>query len=554
MQIVIPMSGFGERFRRAGYDLPKPMIPIDGKPIIAHVIDLFPGETEFIFVCNETHLNDPRYEMRGTLKRYCPTGRIVGIPPHKSGPVHAVYQVVDAVDMSRPVIINYCDFCCYWDWHHFVKFVAETECAGAIPAYRGFHPHSLGTTNYAYMQEADGWVTNIREKQPFTDDRMQEFASSGTYYFANGALMRDALRETMARDLSVNGEYYVSLAYKPLLEAGKKIAIYELQHFMQWGTPEDVTDYKMWSDAFRRLVNPAFCLTPQQKGAVLVPMAGLGARFSGAGYTQTKPLIPVSGKPMAVQATRDLPRAPLHVFVLRQDMPELEEIRRALAHEFPDSQFVILDSATEGQACSALAGYKAAGLVPSEPLTIGACDSGAIYNTNRLQDLLTDRDSDVIVWVARGYPNAARRPDMYGWAACAGERVIGVSVKTPLADPGCDPIITGAFTFRRASDFERAVERMIARRARINGEYYLDTCIEDALALGLTVRIFEIDNYLCWGTPNDLRTFEYWQSCFHKWDSHPYRLNNDVRIAPDALPDLLRACRPTVPTLPNTCP
>ena len=86
MQIVIPMSGFGERFRRAGYDLPKPMIPIEGKPIIAHVIDLFPGETEFIFVCNEAHLNDPRYEMRDTLKRYCPTGRIVGIPSTQERP------------------------------------------------------------------------------------------------------------------------------------------------------------------------------------------------------------------------------------------------------------------------------------------------------------------------------------------------------------------------------------------------------------------------------------------------------------------------------------
>jgi len=43
MQIVVPMSGFGERFRRAGYDVPKPLIMVDGKPIIAHVVDLFSG-------------------------------------------------------------------------------------------------------------------------------------------------------------------------------------------------------------------------------------------------------------------------------------------------------------------------------------------------------------------------------------------------------------------------------------------------------------------------------------------------------------------------------
>ena len=44
MQIVIPMSGFGERFRSVGYKVPKPLIEVDGKTIIEHIIDMFPGE------------------------------------------------------------------------------------------------------------------------------------------------------------------------------------------------------------------------------------------------------------------------------------------------------------------------------------------------------------------------------------------------------------------------------------------------------------------------------------------------------------------------------
>ena len=69
MQIVIPMSGFGERFRRAGYTVPKPLIKIDGKPIIEHVIDMFPGETNFIFICNQDHLGHPDYNMAKTPKK-----------------------------------------------------------------------------------------------------------------------------------------------------------------------------------------------------------------------------------------------------------------------------------------------------------------------------------------------------------------------------------------------------------------------------------------------------------------------------------------------------
>ena len=64
MQIVIPMSGYGERFRLAGYLMLKPLIEIEGKPIIAHVIDMFPGEDDFIFICNNDHLNNPVFRMR----------------------------------------------------------------------------------------------------------------------------------------------------------------------------------------------------------------------------------------------------------------------------------------------------------------------------------------------------------------------------------------------------------------------------------------------------------------------------------------------------------
>jgi NDP-sugar pyrophosphorylase family protein len=555
VQIIVPMSGFGERFRRAGYELPKPLIEIDGKPIIGHVIDLFPGESDFLFVCNRDHLAEPSYRMEETLRRLCPSGRILGIAPHKLGPVHAVLQASALIDPERPAVVNYADFTCFWDWHHFRRFVADARCDGAIPAYRGFHPHSLGTTNYAYMRERDGWVLDIQEKLPYTDNRMQEYASSGTYYFASGRLLMEAFEETRAANLNVGGEYYVSLAYKPMLARNRSIAVYELQHFMQWGTPEDVAEYRVWSEAFRRLADPAFAPPAMGGGETLVPMAGLGERFAREGYRATKPLIPVSGKPMVVQAAGDLPRSDGAVFVLRRDMPGLEAIQATLSEAFPRSRSVVLPGPTDGQARTAMLGLDSAGVSGDRgPLTIAACDNGALYRSPRLQALLADSSTDMVVWAARGYPNAARNPRMYGWLECDGDRVTGVSVKTPLADPSRDPIVTGTFTFRTVGHFRRVAERMIARDARINSEFYIDTCIEDALALGMNVRLFEIDSYLCWGTPNDLRTFEYWQSCFDKWKWHPYRLEHDLRVDAGAIAGLREKYHAMPPTVPEPRP
>jgi NDP-sugar pyrophosphorylase family protein len=289
MQIVIPMSGFGERFRAAGYTVPKPLIPVEGKPIIAHVIDMFPGENEFYFVCNEDHLGNPEFLMEETLLRYCPDGKIIAIPPHKLGPVHAALRVRDLIDNAEPTVINYCDFTCYWDFEAFSSFVEESGCDGAIPAYRGFHPHSLGSTYYAYLKTEGSRVLDIQEKQPFTDTPMQEFASSGTYYFKSGEMAIQYLERTIEEDWRTGDEFYVSLTYKPMFADDRDIRVYELQHFMQWGTPEDLEEYQRWSAAFQSLVHSHSTPAPKTdvtSGIDISPLAGLRVCF--ARFTQRR--------------------------------------------------------------------------------------------------------------------------------------------------------------------------------------------------------------------------------------------------------------------------
>lgn len=548
------MSGFGERFRRAGYAVPKPLVEIDGKPIIAHVIDMFPGEADFIFICNQEHLNESKFRMASILNEHCSSGRIIGILPHKLGPINAVRQVESLLDLSKPVIVNYCDFTCYWDWSHFKRFVKETSCVGAIPAYKGFHPHSLGSTNYAYIRETSGWVDDIQEKQPYTDNRMEEYASSGTYYFESAQIMSEAFRIVMERDLDIGGEFYVSLAYKVLIENKRRVAVYPLQHFMQWGTPEDVAEYNTWSKAFRRLIAPTK-RTQISKGAWILPMAGMGQRFADEGYAHAKPLVGVSGLPMVIQATHDLPASEYQVFVLRSEMSGFLEITSQLKARFPEAIIKDIEGATEGQACTALIGLdELDARIEQEcsPLTIGACDNGSLYDTEAFDQLICDLSVDVIVWGVRGYPNAIRNSNMYGWIDAVDQKIRSVSVKSPLDSPASDPIVIGTFTFRRAKDFRRALDRLIARDGRINGEFYVDSLINDAIELGLDCRLFEVACYLCWGTPNDLRTFEYWQSCFHKWQGHPYDLTLDDHVPRGSADALATRYRPVIPELPGT--
>ena len=543
MQIIIPMSGFGERFRAKGYTKPKPLIQIDDRSIISYVIDMFPDESNFYFICNEDHLNNEEFEMKSHLKKLCPSGEVIGIPSHKLGPVHAVNQIKDYLDLNEPVVVNYCDFTCYWNWQNFKKTIKDKDVDGAIPAYRGFHPHSLGNTNYAYIKEANYILQDIQEKQPFTDNRIQEFASSGTYYFKSTYLMYQAFDWVLNNNIHINNEFYISMAYHFLLKKNLKTLVYPLQHFMQWGTPEDVEEYQEWSNVFRRIISTDNKFNSTPRGSLIVPMAGLGKRFQDEGYQTAKPLIEVSGNSMVVTSIGSCPKAKKNMFVLRLDMPGVEKIKSELAQNFMHCNLKMLSKLTEGQAITSLEGMKALkedNKVIDEPITIAACDNAIIFNHTKWEQLCDDDNYDIIVWGGLNHVNAKRYPEMFGWIEfdSSTSNILSVSVKKPIDTSLSHPIVIGMFTFRNTHILQHCIEALVSNNHRINNEFYLDSTINEALGLGYRCKLFNVDHFISFGTPNDLKTFEYWQSCFSKWSAHPYALKLDNNIPKDKISQL----------------
>ena len=522
------MSGFGERFRNVGYKVPKPLIKIDDIHMIGHVVNLFPKESDFLFICNEDHLRKDSFCMKKIIKSYCPSAKIIGIKAHKLGPIHAVFSAKDYIDLNKKVVVNYCDFSCYWDWNNFKKFVEISNCDGAIPAYKGFHPHSLGSTNYAYIKEKNGILKDIQEKKPFTSNKLNEYASSGTYYFSSGKLMLESFRYVIEKDLNINGEYYVSLAYKKLLKENMKINIYPLQHFFQWGTPEDLEEYNFWSKTFKLITSKENNKILNLKGSLIMTMAGYGKRFIEGGYKKPKPFIEVSGYPMVFQAISKLPHFSQNIFVVQKKIFK-RKMFDIIFEKNKDSFIEVISNPTKGQALTALIGLEK--INPKNykyPITIGSCDSSFFFDKDKYLNLIKNDDIDIIVWAARNHSNAKRNPNMFGWIDAGKDNFINeISVKKVIKNDLSKPIVIGTFTFKNRSVLIKSVENMIHRNGIVNGEFYIDSCINDAISLGYKCYVFMVDHFISWGTPNDLKTFEYWQSAFHKWKYHPYKIDND---------------------------
>ena len=509
------MSGIGKRFQDAGYCDPKPLIKVDGVPIIYHVIDLFPGETNFHFICNDEHLLDT--DMRKTLLDKVPSAKIHKVSIHnRKGPVDAVLQIQNSISDSDECIVSYCDYGTVWDYSKFLEEMRTLGADGGIPSYIGFHPHMLGSDNYAFMKHHDKWVTDIQEKQPFTDNKMNEYASNGTYYFRNGSIMKHYFQNLVDMKMDLKGEYYVSLVYKLMCQDKLNIRIFEIQKMLQWGTPKDLEEYMTWSDYFRkRKTNPL--ILPKTKNTIttILPMAGAGSRFQMVGYDQPKPLLPVHERPMFIEAVDCLPKSENIVFVCQKSHLNLYPITEMVKSTWNGST-IDIDYITEGQACTCEIAIKQANISLGNPILISACDNGVYYDVDKYNNLVKNPEIDVIVWAFTNNPTGKLYPNMYAWLDVDKEgRIHEVSIKKPFVNKPNTHAIIGTMFFRTAGLFMEGLQDIYKDNIRTNNEFYVDNVLQPLIKKGYRVQVFEVDYYLCWGTPNDYKTYLYWDEHFN---------------------------------------
>ena len=272
MVLIIPMGGLGKRFAAVGYDEVKPLITVEGKPIIAHVLDLFPGEENPIFICREEHLLST--PMRSILMELRPKCTILPMKAHDEGPVAGLAQVYDSLPDNEEVLVSYCDYAGLWDYEGFKSIVKSSGVDGAIPSYIGFHPHLLGPDFYGHMRWTKDpthqidLMLEMQEKKAFTDNKMNEYGAIGLYWFKNGAMMKKYFNEAVANNYKTGHEFFCSMPYNYLIRDGLKVWIPEMTHFCQWGTPQDLEEYEYWSRLFAQLSGH-----PELKGKTNIPAA-----------------------------------------------------------------------------------------------------------------------------------------------------------------------------------------------------------------------------------------------------------------------------------------
>jgi NDP-sugar pyrophosphorylase family protein len=260
-------------------------------------------------------------------------------------------------------------------------------------------------------------------------------------------------------------------------------------------------------------------------------MAGRGSRFSMVGYNDPKPLLTVNGNPMVVEAVRCLPQSARTIFVGLKEHFKQYPIEHTIKKYISNSEFHLIDETTNGQATTTMIALNSCNISNETPILVSACDNGAYYDTDKYDELIRDPTVDVVVWSFTNNPTSKLYPHMYAWLDVDSDNNIRrVSVKKPFTDRPNVHCIIGTMYFRNAKLYRDGYKHITTQGIKTNNEYYIDNMLDYLIDSGYKVKVFPVDYYLCWGTPNDYKSYLYWQEFFSQCWWHPYRMTNQSTL------------------------
>ena len=210
MKIIVPMAGRGSRLRPHTLTVPKPLIPIAGKPIVQRLVE------DIVSVCGDKKVDEIAFiigdfgeQVETDLKQVAENLGAKGSIYYQDKPLgtaHAIHCAADSMDDE--IVVAFADTLFRAD------FTLDTEADSVIWVKQVEDPSAYGVVQF----DTNGNINNFVEKpKEFVSDS----AIIGIYYFKDGPGLRKELKYILDNNILDNGEYQLTDALSSLLKQGK---------------------------------------------------------------------------------------------------------------------------------------------------------------------------------------------------------------------------------------------------------------------------------------------------------------------------------------------
>jgi glucose-1-phosphate thymidylyltransferase len=224
MKIIVPMAGRGSRLRPHTLTVPKPLIPIAGKPIVHRLVEdiaavINKDIEEIAFIIHKDFGETVELELIAIAEKLGSKGTIY-YQEEPLGTAHAIMSAKES--MSGPVVVAYADTLFRAD------FTLDITADSVIWVQKVDDPSAFGVVKLNDRNEITDFVEKPKE---FVTD----LAIIGIYYFKSGETLRAELQYLLDNNITKGGEYQLTDGLENMKQKGMKFVPGKVDHWMDCG-------------------------------------------------------------------------------------------------------------------------------------------------------------------------------------------------------------------------------------------------------------------------------------------------------------------------------
>ena len=240
IHLIMPMGGGGTRFGNKGFNLPKPLIELQGKPFFywaTQSIVKYVDVQDITFVVLLEHVE--KFDIINKIKMYYPDAQFQIIPEVLNGAVLTCCKGADLIADQLPILFNDCDhaFICN-EFYEFCRRGKFNETDGALLTFLSSDP----AYSYALINMGNRVLQTV-EKEVISDQ-----AICGAYYFKNAGKFIDATRKYIGN--CQYEEFFISGIYNTMIQDNYCIKAFRVDKHISFGTPMEYMDASQRTEEF----------------------------------------------------------------------------------------------------------------------------------------------------------------------------------------------------------------------------------------------------------------------------------------------------------------
>jgi len=208
VKIIVPMAGMGKRMRPHTLTVPKPLIPIAGKPIVQRLVE------DIAKVCGEP-VDEVAFiigrfgsAVEQSLVKIAESVGAKGTIVYQDEPLGTAHAILCAQEsLTGPLVVAFADTLFKAD------FTLDSSVPGTIWVQQVEDPRPFGVVKL----NGQGQITDFVEKPT---EFVSDLAIIGIYYFQDGEYLRSELQYLLDNDIKDKGEYQLTNALENMKNKG----------------------------------------------------------------------------------------------------------------------------------------------------------------------------------------------------------------------------------------------------------------------------------------------------------------------------------------------